>query len=383
MAAARKKQDVIAVPELDKGNHNNKKNLCDFLEQEAIAKKMIEEAQAFYKSFLKSKTVPFGKILEYPNTHIIRPCIKAYYRDIKVKGGIIGDLSPDKEILINVYFYLDLGQEYYSKMHEEWYNNLINDYSYYREDGEDKWRKRDFKNHKIASKLYADYSRFMYPDNMQDIKEDELTLACQKTFIYKVSDLIKYKELKSIFKDVDYIPWDSVRKIGLLSKHLSETGAKLFHGYMEQINYYRSRETEKDGTNIPELICIPEIKEFINEHQPALDAKAKVLCKNLIDNYKGTSFNFYEEPYIIQRNGDFINLLSCDIAKSSLDSKKGLYTVHTVDMEHSRAKYRWPSNAPLIVTTYHQIFVFDVATNDLVKYELEESSEEISRKYRY
>lgn len=62
-----KKNQIPEVPVLDKGDYNNKRNLLYFLEQEKLAKKMIEEANAFYNSFLISKTTRFEDILKYPN----------------------------------------------------------------------------------------------------------------------------------------------------------------------------------------------------------------------------------------------------------------------------------------------------------------------------
>lgn len=378
----------ITVPELDKGNHNNKKTLCDFLEQEAIAKKMIEEAQAFYKSFLKSKTVPFSKILEYPNTYIIHPSIKAFCKEISTDSerGVTRSFEPDDEIDIVISFYTDLGDEYYT----DFFKEKIHMYDIYDRCNEykSKDRKWYFKDYKAACQIHNEFEAFKWGkarimgtdgSKPEHYIIPDITEAGEKIFTYKVSEILKYDELKDVFKPLD--EWNYDYKTGLNRRFLSKKSADKLNAYLSGRGYF-DHHSEKDSEQIPEFRCIPEINDYIVNRLSELNARVKEIYRAMLGNYH-FSKKLLDTPYIIKKDGTPIILTTEEIKKSEVDKVKGIYSVQTKSLEDVRPKYKWPGDAPLLVTEYCQVFRFDIATNDLVTYEFVENTEEVSRKHRY
>ena len=382
MAPRKTKKQDLTVPELDKGDHNNKKNLCDFLEQERIAKQMLKEAHDFYKSFLHSKTVTYNQLFEYPGVYFVRPCICAYWRDVTIvenpysstKGRPVPDMSDDAEIAIAVTFIFDDGRLRYGRFSEA-LNTMEDDYIYHSSKEEakhNKWFKRSYKNFDIAEDLQKEWNKLCsYAGGPLHIESKE--------FVMKLSDLAKYEGLEGRWYDSDD-QWTDDLYVNFDPDRLTEKSQQLFNKHDGYCYMDRNQKT----VYAPMLIAVPEVKAYIEDNLMTLNENAKSLYKQKIDNYKfWLDDTVYKQPYLITREGRPIELLTEEIRESEADMKTGLYTVTTASEEDRRAKWRFPSDGPIVVTTYYQEFSFDIANNDLVKYAFCHSSYEENQKRRY
>lgn len=402
--APRKKKD-LTVPELDKGDHQNKRNLCDFLEQEEIAQRMLKEAHDFYKSFLRSKSIPFSEILNYPGVFFVRPIVSAYWCDIEVdKYGNIKPLTgKDNKVRIIVSFDSSYGCAPNGTLIAELCDMADN----YRQHNDDDFDKTDrnyyFKDYKIAKGIYQQYYDFLYGG---EYDAESNTMRCRKSFVMTVGEISKFvgksKRRKDSLKWLDWIDeqpdeddeefyedecyesddcFESDARPAILYEYLSDESKILYASipYAYRDFYERGKERRPD---MQKFRAIPQVEEFIQERLPILSETYKANLKAMLDNYKHSG-TIAKRQYLITREGRPIELTTEDIAESEVDKKTGMYTVTTRKLTESHPEYRWPSDCDLIVTDYYQEFVFDIATNDLVSYRYVSYTHRESRKHRY
>ena len=394
-----------SVPVLDKGNYNNKKNLLYFMEQEKIARKMIEEARSFYDNFLKSKTTTFEEILKYPNVPFIVPDIKLYYRKaalIKGKYGIHPEYYHDKndKLAVTVSFETNLGTCSYSSFSDNFWNILMEAYrgiNYW--GGEKKYIKENFKNANVFKDTKNRYEVFCDKLNNYDYSEPDeqgrqYSLGDHYVCDITVKDLIDNKIYSPSRSDEDYL-YDSFfqqRHHGEYhcgSSQYSYVGidSRFTEGYDEVVGTFN--EVYSEGCI--DLYKIPVIKEYVDSMLKSLSDEYRDLLIQIIANVKqhkraddnklvnpGWLDNILKSEFLFKKDGSIIQLLTNEIDSSTFDTKKGLYIIKCKDLVHRAAKYRWPSDAPTIKTTYYQQFTFDIASNDLVDYEFKSFREEIA-----
>lgn len=394
-----------SVPVLDKGNYNNKKNLLYFMEQEKIARKMIEEARSFYDNFLKSKTTTFEEILKYPNVPFIVPDIKLYYRKaavIKDKYGIHPEYYHDKKdkLAVTVSFKTNLGTCSYSSFSDNFWNNLLEPYTgqgYWC--NEKKYIKENFKNANVFEDTKNRYEVFCDKLNNYDYSEPDeqgrqYSLGEHYVCDITVKDLIDNKIYNPSKSDEDYL-YDSFfeqRHHGEYyfgRPHYSYVGmdCRFTEGYDEVVGKFN--EVYSEGCI--DLYRIPHIKEYVDSMLKPLSDEYRDLLIQMIANVKqykrsdgnklvnpGWLDNILKSEFLFKKDGSIIQLLTNEIDSSTFDTKKGLYIIKCKNLVHRVAKYRWPSDAPTIKTTYYQQFTFDIASNDLVDYEFTSFREEIA-----
>lgn len=394
-----------SVPVLDKGNYNNKKNLLYFMEQEKIARKMIEEARSFYDNFLKSKTTTFEEILKYPNVPFIVPDIKLYYRKaalIKGKYGVHPEYYHDKndKLAVTVSFEINLGTCSYSSFSDNFWNILMEAYrgiNYW--GGEKKYIKENFKNANVFKDTKNRYEVFCDKLNNYDYSEPDeqgrqYSLGDHYVCDITVKDLIDNKIYSPSRSDEDYL-YDSFfqqRHHGEWrcgSPQYSYVGidSRFTEGYDEVVGTFN--EVYSEGCI--DLYKIPVIKEYVDSMLKPLSDEYRDLLIQIIANVKqhkrsddnklvnpGWLDNILKSEFLFKKDGSIIQLLTNEIDSSTFDTKKGLYIIKCKDLVHRAAKYRWPSDAPTIKTTYYQQFTFDIASNDLVDYEFKSFREEIT-----
>lgn len=402
---SRKTAKDLTVPELDKGDHQNKRNLCDFLEQEEIAQRMLKEAHDFYTSFLRSKSVLLSEILQYPGVFFVRPVVSAYWCDIKVdKYGNIKPLTgKGNKVCIVVSFDSSYGCAPNGTLISELCDMADN----YRRHNSDDFTKTDrnyyFKDYKIAKDIYQQYYDFLYSGEYNEVSN---TMRCRKSFVMTVEEISKFvgksKRRKDNLKWLDWIDeqpdeddeefyedecyeyddcFETDTMPAILYEYLSDESKILYASipYAYRDHFERGKERRPD---MQKLRAIPQVEEFIQEHLPILNETYKANLKAMIDNYKyGHSLG--KRSYLITRGGKPVELTTEDIADSEVDKKTGMYTVVTKELTERHPEYAWPSDCDLIVTDYHQKFVFDIATNDLVNYQYVSYTHRESRKHRY
>lgn len=100
------------------------------------------------------------------------------------------------------------------------------------------------------------------------------------------------------------------------------------------------------------------------------------LCKEGIPNFMLANFMFIHD-------GGLVEVIEKEIESTKFDKKTGRYTIQCKPGVESHPEYRWPSDAPLIETSFYQTFVFDIATNDLIDYDMYRDTRKIDRRHRY
>ena len=398
MTSRKTKQD-LTVPVLDKGDHQNKKNLCDFLEQEEIAQRMLKEAHDFYESFLRSKSVPFSRIFEYPSVFFVRPVVSAYWRDIKVdKYGNIKPLTgKNNEVCIVVSFEYSYGCAPNGDLNTRIYN-MLDSYRHYDKETHGNYY---FKDGEIAENLYQQYFDFLYGGEYNETSD---TMRCRKRFIMTVDEINKFVlEKKSKRKsNLQWLDWmnesdiedDEYYEDNFCDEFFNSKAAPVVSydylsdkgkGIYSDMPYYVRNDLERRRNREPDiqkLRAIPQVEEFIQKRLPVLDKLCKERLKALLDNYK-YDYNIICSPYLITKSCKPIELTTEEINESKVDKENGLYTVVTKGFTESHPEYPWPNDCDLIVTDYSQKFVFDIATNDLVGYEYIHYTHRESRKRHY
>lgn len=378
----------LTVPVLVKGDYQNKKTLCDFLEQEKIAKQMLKEAHDFYNRFLISKTVTLREIIEdYPGVKFVRPIVKAYWYDIKIdKNYNVVPLTGNKnKVVLEISFEFDLGITKHSTFAAE-ITSMFNEYHYW--DNLEDARKYNyyFKDPEIVEELYKHYCDFMHS---KDCDENTNAMNCKKVIIMTVAELRAAIGKDDTQKTEWYIDEydeddenDFYRKpfIGIDEDYLSEKSRKKYDNW-EDDYFYRAKHLDKAKQCTKMFLNIPEVRNFVEEHVQTLDTMARDVLKSLLNNYK-CGETYMRKLYLITRDSIPIELVCPDLDESDVDMETGKYTVNTVTMTESHPEYQWPSDCDLIVTKYSQTFVFDIMTNDLVDYRYNSYTRRESRKSR-
>lgn len=352
---------------LVKEDYQNKKSLCDFLEQEKIAKQMLKEAHDFYNRFLISKTVALREIIEdYPGVKFVRPIVKAYWYDIKVdKNYNVVPLTGKKnKVVLEISFELDLGITKHSTFANQ-ITSMFREYRYWNNSTEHKYNYY-FKDPEIAEELYKHYDDFMYSN---ECDENTNAMNCKKVITMTIAEL-----RAAIGKgDTQKIEWyidedDPYRKpfIGIDEDYLSENSREKYDEWEEDY-FYRAKYLDKAKRYTKMFLNIPEVRSFVEERVQTLDTMAKEVLKSLLNNYKYGE-TYMGKLYLITKDNIPIELACPDISGSDVDMEAGKYTVNTETLTESHPEYQWPSDCDLIVTEYSQTFVFDIMTNDLVDY---------------
>lgn len=368
----------LTVPVLVKGDYQNKKTLCDFLEQEKIAKQMLKEAHDFYNRFLISKTVTLREIIEdYPGVKFVRPIVKAYWYDIKVdKNYNVLPLTGNKnKVVLEISFELDFGIEKHSTFAGEIASMLQ---EYRRWDNSKDHNNYYFKDPEIVEELYKHYSDFMYS---KECDENTDAMNCKKVITMTVAELRAAIGKDDTQETEWYIDEDDLYGkpfIGIDKNYLSENSRKKYDEWVDDY-YYRAKHLDKAKQYTKMFLNIPEVRNFIEERVQTLDMMAKDVLKSLLNNYKYGEM-YMRKLYLITRDSIPIELVCPDLDGSDVDMETGKYTVNTVTLTESHAEYPWPSDCDLIVTEYSQTFVFDIMTNDLVDYQYNSYTRRESRK---
>jgi hypothetical protein len=377
------KDPSAAVPVLDKGDYNDKKTLSYFLEQEKIAKKMIAEANAFYDSFLSSKIVTLHTVLtRYPLTPIVRPMYKLYYGAADVKKLEYGESltylpdGDDSDIVIAPVFGFNVGSEAEGYFEQELYGQ---------------WGfLRDFENCadavKSNDKQYLKYSRFKKPADVALLYDrycaldDRIRQATTDSYA-----VVKVKDLKDYISehDMTYIgysgrsSYDGGGLIGFDSAHCLDKDK-----YHEVSNKWRSR---LDIHPIPFKIkkCPEEIVKQVKQYQTEFSAEMRNILLDLIPLCKDGIPNFMLANFMFTHEGGLVEVIEKEIESTKFDKKTGRYTIQCKSGVESHPEYNWPSDAPLIETSFCQTFVFDIATNDLIDYSIDRDTRKIDRRHRY
>ena len=378
MSKTKQKVEEI-VPVLDKGNYNNKKNLLYFMEQEKIARKMIEEARSFYDNFLKSKTTTFEEILKYPNVPFIVPNIKLYYRKAAVindKYGMHPEYYYDKndKLAVTVSFKTNLGTCSYSSF-SEYYDNLLEPYT--DQSGlynKTKYLKEKVKNIDVFNDTKNRYKAFCDKLNNYDLSEPDeqgiqYTLSEHYVCDITVKDLIDNKIYNPSRSDENYL-YDSFFQerfhgqwhFGMPSYSYVGLHERFTEGYDEVVGAFNRIYSE----GCIDLYRIPAIKEYVDSMLKPLSDEYRNLIIQMIANIKQTKKsdnklanpiwlnNILKSKFLFKKDGSIIQLLTNEIESSTFDTKKGLYIIKCKDLVHKSKKYVWPSDAPTIKKTYYQ-----------------------------
>ena len=381
--ARQSKDSSAAVPVLDKGDYNDKKTLSYFLEQEKIAKKMIAEANAFYDSFLSSKIVTLHTVLiRYPLTPIVRPMYKLYYGAADVKKLEYGESltylpdGDDSDIVIAPVFGFNVGSEAEGYFEQELYGQ---------------WGfLRDFENCANAvknnDKQYLKYLHFKKPEDVALLYDryctlmDRLRQATADSYA-----VVKVKDLK------DYIGEHDMAYIGYSGRSSYDGGGLIGFDiahcldkdkYYEVSNKWRSR---LDIHPIPFKIkkCPEEIVKQVKQYQTEFSAEMRSILLDLVPLCKEGIPNFMLANFMFTHDGGLVEVIEKEIESTEFDKKTGRYTIQCKPGVESHPEYRWPSDAPLIETSFYQTFVFDIATNDLIDYDMYRDTRKIDRRHRY
>lgn len=383
----RKRQPKItpaAVPVLDKGNYNDKKTLSYFLEQEKIAKKMIAEAKEFYNSFLSSKIVTLHTVLtKYPLTPIIRASYKFYYGAAGTKKHEYGESlsylpnGDDSDILIVPVFGFDVGSEAEGYFEQELYGE---------------WGfMRAFENCAIAvgnnDREELKYCRFKKPKEVATLYERYRALM-NEIMKLDLHVVIKAKELKDYICETDtglaYVGYSSRSSIdreggmiGFDRNHCLDKYAydKVADRWYKRIDIYARPFKMK---KYPE-----EIAKKVKEYQTKFSAEMRDILIDLIPLCKEGIPNFMLANFMFTHEGGLVEVIEKEIESTKFDKKTGRYTIQCKSGVESHPEYRWPSDAPLIETSFYQTFVFDTATNDLIDYSIDRDTRKIDRRHRY
>lgn len=379
------KTTPAAVPVLDKGDYNDKKTLSYFLEQEKIAKKMIAEAKEFYNSFLSSKIVTLHTVLtRYPLTPIVRPVYKFFYGTAEIKEGKYGTsltyLPKDDEsdIVIAPVFGFDVGSEPEGYFDQSLYgggwgfmrefencanaalNNDKNELKYVR-----------FKNPNEVAVLYNRYCALM-----DEIRKVDLRVV------------IKKKELK------DYICEDDtgLHYVGYSSRSSLDTEGGMI-GFnqkycIDKDAYDRANDKWHKRVDIyPRPFKMKkypeEIVKKVKEYQTKFSAEMREILIDLIPLCKYGIPDFMLANFMFTHEGGLVEVIEKEIKSTEFDKKTGRYTIQCKPGVESHPEYSWPSDAPLIETSFYQTFVFDTATNDLIDYSIYRDTRKIDRRHRY
>lgn len=377
------KTTPAAVPVLDKGNYNDKKTLSYFLEQEKIAKKMIAEAKEFYNSFLSSKIVTLHTVLtKYPLTPIVRPTYKLYYGAAKVKEQEYGESltylpdGDDSDIVIAPVFGFDVGSEAEGYFEQELYGQ---------------WGfLRDFENCANAvknnDKQYLKCLCFKKPEDVALLYDRYCTLMDKIRQVMMDSyAVVKVKDLK------DYIDEDDMRYIGYSSRSSYDYGGLIGFDmshcldkdkYYEVSNKWRSR-LDIHPISFKIKKCPEEIIKQVKQYQTEFSAEMRNILLDLIPLCKDGIPNFMLANFMFTHEGGLVEVIEKEIESTEFDKKTGRYTIQCKSGVESHPEYRWPSDAPLIETSFCQTFVFDTATNDLIDYSMDRNTRKIDRRHRY
>lgn len=377
------KTTPAAVPVLDKGDYNDKKTLSYFLEQEKIAKKMIAEAKEFYNSFLSSKIVTLHTVLtKYPLTPIVRPMYKLYYGAADVKTQEYGESltylpdGNDSDIVIAPVFGFNVGSEAEGYFEQELYGQ---------------WGfLRDFENCAEAvknnDKQYLKYSNFKKPADVALLYDRYCALMDRLRQVTADSyAVVKAKDLK------DYIDDDDMRYVGYSSRSSYDNGGLIGFDiahcldkdkYYEVSNKWRHR---LDIYPIPFKIkkCPEEIVKQVKQYQTEFSAEMRSILLDLVPLCKEGIPNFMLANFMFTHDGGLVEVIEKEIESTKFDKKTGRYTIQCKPGVESHPEYRWPSDAPLIETSFYQTFVFDIATNDLIDYDMYRDTRKIDRRHRY
>lgn len=377
------KTTPAAVPVLDKGDYNDKKTLSYFLEQEKIAKKMIAEAKEFYNSFLSSKIVTLHTVLtKYPLTPIVRPMYKLYYGAADVKTQEYGESltylpdGNDSDIVIAPVFGFNVGSEAEGYFEQELYGQ---------------WGfLRDFENCAEAvknnDKQYLKYSDFKKPADVALLYDRYCALMDRLRQVTADSyAVVKAKDLK------DYIDDDDMRYVGYSSRSSYDNGGLIGFDiahcldkdkYYEVSNKWRHR---LDIYPIPFKIkkCPEEIVKQVKQYQTEFSAEMRSILLDLVPLCKEGIPNFMLANFMFTHDGGLVEVIEKEIESTKFDKKTGRYTIQCKPGVESHPEYRWPSDAPLIETSFYQTFVFDIATNDLIDYDMYRDTRKIDRRHRY
>lgn len=379
------KTTPAAVPVLDKGDYNDKKTLSYFLEQEKIAKKMIAEAKEFYNSFLSSKIVTLHTVLtKYPLTPIIRPSYKFYYGAAGTKkheyGGESFSYLPngdDSDIVIVPVFGFNVGSEAEGYFEQELYGRwgflreFENCADAVRSDDKDELKYCRFKKPKEVAALYERYRAL----------DDEIRKVDLRV-------VIKAKELKDYICENDtglaYVGYSSRSSIdseggmiGFDRKYCLDKDAydDLNNRWHRRIDIYpRPFKMKKH----PE-----EIAKKVKEYQTKFSAELRDILIDLIPLCKEGIPNFMLANFMFTHEGGLVEVIEKEIKSTEFDKKTGRYTIQCKPGVESHPEYSWPSDAPLIETSFCQTFVFDTATNDLIDYSIDRNTRKIDRRHRY
>ncbi len=383
----RKRQSKVtpaAVLVLDKGNYNDKKTLSYFLEQEKIAKKMIAEAKEFYNSFLSSKIVTLHTVLtKYPLTPIIRASYKFYYGAAGTKKHEYGESlsylpnGDDSDIVIVPVFGFDVGFEAEGYFEQELYG---------------RWGfMRDFENCAIAvgsnDREELKYCRFKKPKEVATLYERYRALM-NEIMKLDLHVVIKAKELKDYISETDtglaYVGYSSRSSIdreggmiGFDRKYCLDKNA-----YDDVANRWYKRI---DIRALPfKMKKYPEeIAKKVKEYQTKFSAEMRDILIDLIPLCKEGIPNFMLANFMFTHEGGLVEVIEKEIKSTEFDKKTGRYTIQCKPGVESHPEYSWPSDAPLIETSFCQTFVFDTATNDLIDYSMDRDTRKIDRRHRY
>lgn len=373
------KLSSTAVPVLDKGNYNDKKTLNYFLEQEKIAKQMIAEANEFYNSFLSSKIVTLHTVLtEHPLTPIIRAGYKFYYGAAEIKKHKYGESLSylpngyDSDIVIAPTFEFDVGSEAEGYFEREFYGSC--------------GFLRDFKNCVVLSndKSLLKYCKFKNPKEVAALYERYCALMNE---IAKVDlhVVIKAKELKDYICETDiglryvYYPGGGSigNKGGIIGFNRKYCLDKYAYDKVVSIGYKRIdiRALPFKMKKYPE-----EIAKKVKEYQTKFSAEMRDILINLIPLYKEGIPKFMLTNFMFTHEGRLVEVIEKEIKSTEFDKNTGRYTIRCKPSVESHPEYNWPSDAPLIETSFYQTFVFDVATNDLIDYNMNRNTRKIDRR---
>lgn len=386
----RKQQSKLsstAVPVLDKGNYNDKKTLNYFLEQEKIAKQMIAEANEFYNSFLSSKIVTLHTVLtKYPLTPIIRASGKFYYGTVEMKKSKYGETlsylpnGNDSDIVIAPTFGFDVGSEAEGYFEQKLYGRggFLQSFKEcadaVRSGDKSELEYCEFKNPKKVAELYERYCALMSEISKLDLHA-----------------VVKVKELKDYICETD-IGLQYVGYASYTGYASSSTGSK---GGM--IGFDKKHCLDKDTYDkaVSEWYCkrldirpLPfkmkkypeEIAKNVKEYQMKFSAEMRDILINLIPLCKKGIPSFMLANFMFTHEGELVEVIKKEIKSTEFDKETGRYTIRCKPSVESHPEYSWPSDAPLIETSFYQTFVFDVATNDLIDYRMNRNTRKIDRR---
>lgn len=392
----KKKPEENIVPVLDKGDYNNKKTLCYFLEQEEIAKKMIEEAKQFYNSFLSSKTVSFKQILyDYPHVPLIHVSYKVLYQDLELvqreHGGQCLNYMPqgkDTKLLVYPQFSFDIGASSYGIFIPHFFGTRGNRYSFIYDVKEcadavtenargsaAKYAKEGFKSPKDVTALYGRWCDFT--KKLNDLNSVAQCVCAEMT----EAELGKYIVTRSE-SAYDYnangtkCKYDNSGKyggkIGIYPERCKDP---------ERVNNVLAKWFARDTYPLDfEFTAVPpEFADHVKNTVDELNKELREILIGLVNQCKQEP-KFMNSRFLFKKTGDPVELITIEIDSTEVDKKKGLYIIKCRKGSEAHPEYNWPSDCDMIKTTFQQTFVFDIASNDLVGYGMSQFTERISRK---